>query len=49
MTVQAQESLEYRDEKYSLIGAPLLSYLEQNKHIQFEDFSTAHWNGYQGY
>jgi len=49
MTVQAQESLEYRDEKYSLLGAPLFSYLEQNKHIQFEDFSTAHWNGYQGY
>lgn len=49
MTVQAQESLEYRDEKYSLIGAPLNSYLEQNKQIQFEEYSTAHYKGYQGY
>lgn len=49
MTVQAQESLEYRDEKYALIGAPLYQYLEQHKEIQFEDYSTAHWSGYQGY
>lgn len=49
MTVQAQESLEYRDEKYSLIGAPLNLFLEQNKQIKFEDYSTAHWRGYQGY
>ncbi|MEY8867924.1 hypothetical protein AB9K24_00355 [Meridianimaribacter flavus] len=49
MTVQAQESLEYRDEKYSLIGAPLHSYLENHKEIEFEMYTTAHWRGYQGY
>lgn len=49
MTVQAQESLEYRDENYSLIGAPLYQYLEKHKEIQFEEYSTAHWSGYQGY
>ncbi len=48
MTVQAQEILTYRDETFSLIGAPLNSFLEKNKHIKFEMFTTAHWRGYQG-
>lgn len=49
MTVQAQESLEYRDEKYSLIGAPFYPFLEKHKEIKFENYTTAHWCGYQGY
>ena len=48
MTVQAQEILTYRDETFSLIGAPLNPFLENNKHINFEMFTTAHWRGYQG-
>lgn len=49
MTVQAKEKLEYRDEKYSLIGEPLQPYLENNREIEFEIFSTSNWRGYQGY
>ncbi len=49
MTVQAQECLKYRNENYALIGAPLLQFLEKHNEIQFADYSTAHWSGYQGY
>ena len=49
MTVQAQEAIEYRNEKYLLIGAPLVQFLLQNPQIKFESYSTANWNGYQGY
>lgn len=49
MTVQAQELLEYKNEEFSLIGAPLKDFLKKNKNIKFEIFTTAHWRGYQGY
>jgi len=49
MTVQAQEILTYRDENFSLIGAPLNSFLEKRKDIEFGMFTTAHWRGYQGH
>lgn len=49
MTVQAQEILEYQNEKFSLIGAPLEDFLKRNKNINFELFTTANWRGYQGY
>jgi len=49
MTDQAHEELEYRGNAYTLYGAPLLPFLESNKHIQFDtNWSTAHWCGYQG-
>jgi hypothetical protein len=49
MTVQAQEALEYKNEEFSLIGAPLEIFLKKNKNIKFEIFTTANWRGYQGY
>lgn len=49
MTVQAQEVLEYKNEKFSLIGVPLEDFLKRNKNINFEMFTTANWRGYQGY
>jgi hypothetical protein len=48
MTNQALESLTYRDETFSLFGSPLYPFLEKNKQINFELFTTAHWRGYQG-
>ncbi|WBM74914.1 hypothetical protein [Saprospira grandis] len=48
MTVQAQETLKYRGDDYLLIGAPLYSYLENHKEIEFEPYRTDRWNGYQG-
>ena len=50
MTVQAQESLEYKGEKYNLIGLPFESYLELNKNISMDfHYTTANRRGYQGY
>lgn len=49
MTVQAQEVLEYKNEEFSLLGAPLEVFLKKNKNIKFEIFTTANWRGYQGY
>ena len=49
MTVQAQEVLTYRDDTFSLIGAPLNPFLEKNEQIKFGMYTTAHWRGYQGY
>lgn len=49
MTVQAQEILTYRNETFSLNEAPLSPFLEKNKDIRFEMFTTAHWRGYQGH
>ena len=44
------EILIYRDEEHSLYGAPFLPFVEQNKHLNFNDFfCTANWRGYQGY
>lgn len=49
MTVQAQEIITYRGEKFALIGTPLNPFLERNKNIKFEMYTTAHWRGYQGF
>lgn len=49
MTVQADEVLKYRDKYYGLSGMPLSQYLDKHKEIQFEENSSAHWRGYQGY
>lgn len=48
MTIQAQEILDYRGEQYHLYGAPLHPFLEDKK-IEFDPYTTAHWRGYQGY
>ncbi len=50
MTVQAQEVIEYKGEKYPIIGAPFEDYLEINKGISVDsNFSSANRRGYQGY
>jgi hypothetical protein len=49
MSTPSQESLKYRNKSYFLIGAPLSPYLQANKEIEFDYYSSAHHRGYQGY
>lgn len=48
MTDQAKEILIYRNETFRLNGRPLDPFLEKNKNIIFDRYTTGHWRGYQG-
>jgi len=49
MTKQANEIIEYKNEKFSLFGFPLDPYIENRGDVFFKPYSTANWRGYQGY
>jgi hypothetical protein len=49
MTAQAREVLEFKGNEYQIWGAPLNQYLDIHQEVVFEDYTTAHYKGYQGY
>lgn len=49
MTFQSQDIIEYRDESFTLFGAPLNLYLNNHKEIEFVAATTDNWIGYQAF